>query len=163
MANPIEGIFTGGQMTDLPIFPGPFNGDELFEVVAPGNAEMGVNYSATSFLLSQFIQNLSYQPTFLLQGGDSPLDPYVVANTVNRLLVNKTVPGATYIQLGLASTYRLPVLIKDLKGDSAVNPITVTFTGGETLDGLDQVVISNPFGYFWFNPLTAGNWYDAAY
>lgn len=163
MASPLEGIFTGGQMTDLPIFPGPFNGDELMEVVAPGNAEAGINYSVTIALLTQYIQNLSFRPTFLTSGADDPGDPFPVDPTINRLLVNKTVGSATYLQLDLASTFRLPVLIKDLKGDANVNPIMVTFTGGETMDGLNQVVIENPFGYFWFNPLEAGNWYDAAY
>lgn len=163
MASPLEGIFTGGQMTDLPQFPGSFDGGELIEIVAPGNAEAGINYSVTLTLLTQYIQTLSFTPTFLTAGADNPADPFLVDLSINRLLVNKTVGSATYLQLDLASTFRLPVLIKDLKGDADVNPITVTFSGGETMDNLNQVVIGNPFGYFWFNPLTAGNWYDAAY
>lgn len=164
MASPLEGIFTGGQMTDLPLFTGgALDGTELFEVVAPGNAEFGVNYSITSGQLAFLIPIIIYQPKFLTAGANDPGDPLVVGPSVTRLLVNKTVGSATYLQLDLASTFRLPLLIKDLKGDSDVNPITVTFSDGETIDGLTEVVISNKFGYFWFNPLAAGNWYDAAY
>lgn len=149
-------------MTDLPSFAGPFDGTELFEVVAPGNAAEGINYSVTALTLTQFVIGLIATPTFITDGADIG-DPFAVDPTMLRVLVNKTVGAATEIVLDPASTFQAPLLIKDLKGDADLNPITITFSGGDTMDGLTQVVINNPFGYMWFNPLAAGNWYDAAF
>lgn len=160
MAQQDPGIFTGGQMTDLPPFTGAaFDGTELLEIVAPGNRLQGVNYGITTQQLAVLLPFFVYRaPTFIT---DTYAYDSVVTDT--RILVNQDVPGATSVVLNLASLYRLPVLVKDLKGDADQNPITVTFSDGETMDGLSQVVINNPFGYFWFNPLAAGNWYDAAF
>lgn len=160
MAQQDPGIFTGGQMTDLPSFPNAtFDGTELLEIVAPGNRLQGVNYGISTAQMARLLPFFLYgQPTFI-----TDTYAYNSVATDTRILVNQAVAGATSIVLGLASSYGFPVLVKDLKGDADTNPITVTFTGGETLDGLSQVVINNPFGYFWFNPLKAGNWYDAAF
>lgn len=147
-------------MTDLPPFPFSVDLTALFEIVSPGNEIAGVNYSISALQVAQLIGGVIYsQPTFVLAGSS-----YDSVITDTRILVNKTIGSATSIVLAPSAGYQLPVLVKDLKGDSATNPITVTFSSGQTLDGLSpaQVVIENPYGYFWFNPLAAGGWYDAA-
>jgi hypothetical protein len=149
--------FAGGQMTDLPEFTGAFDGTELFEIVAPGNEADGINYSVASARLAAFIIQTISLPTFVLSGS-----VYNSVATDTRILVNKTVGSATSVVLLGGASYLQPVLVKDLKGDAAAHPITVTFASG-TMDGLTSVVISNPFGYFWFNPLASGNFYDAAF
>lgn len=158
--NPLLNDFQGGQMTDLPVFGGSFDGTELFEIVAPGSAALGVNYSVTTALLATYIFSFLNNPTFVLSGA-----VYNSVATDTRILVNKTIGSATSIVLLNSALYKVPVLVKDLKGDAGTNPITVTFSGGQTLDGLSpaQVVINNPYGYLWFNPLAAGGWYDAAF
>jgi hypothetical protein len=157
-ANLPLGIFQGGQMTDLPPFPFTVDLTALIEIVSPGNEIAGVNYAATALQLGQLIGGVIYsQPTFVLAGS-----VYNSIITDTRILVNKTIGSATSIVLAPSAGYQLPVLVKDLKLDAATNPITVTFSGGQTLDGLSQIVINNTGGYFWFNPLASGGWYDAA-
>lgn len=159
--NPLLNDFQGGQMTDLPAYPGALDLTALMEIVSPGNAALGVNYGIT---FAQIIALITAQvvgvPTFVISGAT-----YNSVGSDTRILVNKTIGSATSVVLALSTAYAQPVLVKDLKGDADTNPITVTFSGGQTLDGLApaQVVISNPYGYFWFNPLAAGGWYDAAY
>ncbi len=158
--NPLLNDFQGGQMTDLPGYPGGIDLTALFELVSPGTAAAGVNYAITLAALSVLIQAIQITPTFVTSGAT-----YNSVATDTRILVNKTIGSATSVVLLSSTSYSQPVLVKDLKGDAATNPITVTFSGGQTLDGLApaQVVINNPYGYFWFNPLASGGWYDAAY
>lgn len=160
MAQQNPAIFTGGQMTDLPAYPGgDFAGGELFEIVSPGTAAAGINYRITAAVLAAKLQILigAGSPTFV---DDAPLYNSVATDT--RILVRNTAPLSTSIVLLGAAAYSLPILVKDLTGLATdVNPITVTFTGGETMDGLAQVQIMNPYGYFWFNPLAAGNFYES--
>lgn len=145
-------------MTDLPAYPGTLDLTALFEIVSPGTAASGVNYGITLAQLAVLIPAIAFTPTFVLAG-----TAYNSVGTDTRILVNKSIGSATSIVLASSTLYSQPVLVKDLNGDSATNPITVTFSGGQTLDGLSQVVINNSFGYFWFNPIAAGGWYDAAF
>lgn len=157
VSNPLLDVFAGGQMTDLPAFPGFFTGTELMEIVSPGNVN-GINYAVTMQVLANYLIGLQATPTFVTSGA--------VYNSVAadaRILVNKTIGSATSVVLAQSQVYLGPVLVKGLKGDEATNPITVTFSSGQLMDTLTQVVINNPFGYFWFNPLASGGWYDAAY
>lgn len=159
--NPLLNVFEGGQMTDLPSFPGTLDLTALFEIVSPGNAQLGVNYSITAAQLALLLNGVIFaSPTIITSGA-----VYNSVATDTRILVNKTVGSATSVVLLSSVAYSGPVLVKDLKGDAGTNPITVTFSGGQTLDGLipAQVIINNPYGYFWFNPLKSGGWYDAAY
>lgn len=153
--NPLLNDFQGGQMTDLPPFSGAFDPTALLEIVSPGTAELGVNYAIT---LGQLVALFGGVPVFITSGS-----VYNSLVSDQRILVNKTIGGPESIILAPSAGYFLPVLVKDLKGDADVNPITVTFSGGQLMDGLTQVVINNPFGFFWFNPLASGGWYDAAF
>lgn len=156
--NPLLNDFQGGQMTDLPAYPGTFDLTALLEIVSPGTAANGVNYAITLAQLGVLIPAISYTPTFVTSGA-----AYDSVATDTRILVNKAIGSATSIVLLGSNLYTQPVLVKDLRGDADVNPITVTFSGGNTMDGLSSVIINNKYGYFWFNPLMAGGWYDAAY
>lgn len=160
MVNPVIPVFQGGQMTDLPpLALEVFDGTELFEIVAPGNPALALNYRITSTQLSLLLANLiSGSPVIVTDGATTGV-PYVVPSTVSRVLFDKTVGAPSGALLGPAQAQLLPVLIRDLKGDCDVNPITVTFSAGELCDGLAQVVISTPYGGYWFNPLPSGGWY----
>lgn len=154
--NPIP--FQGGQMTDLPSFDeGTFDGTELFEVVAPGNVEEGVNYSITSALLAQLITLLTVSNTIITTGA-TLADPYEVPSDETRILINKSVASDTYIDIGGGADRLLPVMVRDLAGNADTYNISVSFTG--TCDGLaSPIVISNPYGGWVFNPLEDGNWF----
>jgi hypothetical protein len=154
---PFDGIFNGGQMTDLPAFAseGVFSGTDLMEIVSPGTAEGGVNYSITMLELAQYLIGLFDTATILEDEA-----AYASVATDQRILVKNSMALSTTITLLASSSYIVPILVKDIGGFASVaNPITVNFTGGETIDGLSSVTITNPFGWMWFNPLEAGNFY----
>lgn len=157
--NPVfPATFNGGQMTDLPVLSGTFDGTELFEVVAPGNEASGVNYSITSALLSALLNGLNQAPTIITSGA-TLISPYVPAVTEMRILLNKTVGAASSINIGGgAARNNRPIMVRDIKGDADVNNITVVFTG--TADTIaSPIVINQPFAGYWFNPLPSGGWY----
>lgn len=147
-------------MTDLPAYPGGFDVTALLEIVSPGSAASGVNYAISFAQLAAIIGPLFIYPTpTIITSGAS----YNSVGTDTRILVNKTIGSATSVVLLPSASYLQPVLVKDLKGDADVNPITVTFSSGQKMDNLTSVPINNPYGYFWFNPLASGGWYDAAF
>ncbi len=155
MAVPVPQIpvFVGGQMTDLPTFPGAqLVGNELFEIVSPPNVDQALNYSVSSGLLALMIVGISNPGIFVLDGGTAPA-PFIPLNTISRYLFKTTLALPSFVQFDLASTYPGPILIKDQKGDADVRPITVTFSGGQLVDGLATVTISTPYGGYWFTPL----------
>ena len=153
--NPLLNDFQGGQMTDLPAYPGTLDLTALVEVVSPGNAASGVNYAATLAQLALIIGG-GGALTIITSGAS-----YTSLQTDTRILVNKTVGSPTTVALLAASSYFQPVLVKDLKGDAGTNNITVTFPG--TYDGIaSPLTISNNFGWIWFNPLPTGNFYATA-
>ena len=154
-ANPaLLGIFQGGQMTDLPAYPGTLDLTALMEIVSPGTAAAGVNYSINLAQLALIIGSGGL-PTIVTSGAT-----YNSVQTDTRILVNKTVGSATAVTLLAAASYFQPVLVKDLKGDADVNPITVNFTGA--YDGIaSPLTINTQYGFIWFNPLASGNWYAA--
>jgi hypothetical protein len=148
-----------GRLTSFNTLTGPLTGSEVIYIVSPGNAAQGNSYQVSTLTLAQYFSAFTFgSPTIITTG-----TAYNSIATDTRILINKTIGSATSIVLNTSQLYILPVLVKDLKGDSETNPITVTFSGGQLLDGLSQVVINNPFGYFWFNPLASGGWYDAGF
>ena len=150
--NPLLNDFQGGQMTDLPAYPGSVDYTALMEIVSPGNSALGVNYAITLAQLALIIGS-GGAPTIIKSGAS-----YNSVATDTRILLNKTVGSATTVNLLSASNYFQPVLIKDLNGDADSNPITVTFTG--TYDGIaSPLTINTKYGWIWMNPLASGNWY----
>jgi hypothetical protein len=147
-------IWQGGQMTDLPNYTGAFDGTELFEIVAPGNAAQGLNYSMTTAQLAAAFGTLQTAALPILSGATLGT-PLLLPVFPTRFLVKKNTPSASYINLASSVLYPAPVLIKDEGGNADVYPITVTFFGGELADGLSSVTISTPYGGYWFNPLPA--------
>jgi len=158
--NPVSPTaFNGGQMTDLPVFTGTFDGAELFEVVAPGNVEDGVNYSITSLLMAALIVQITQIP-FIINDGEytNPASPYVVPPTSSRIYINKTNVEATYIQLSAASAYAVEPLIREIAGNAAPN-ILVSLTGGQLADNNATVPITSAYGGYFFRPISAlGSW-----
>lgn len=149
--------FNGGQMTDLPEYAGGYDPTALIEMVAPGTVAEGINYSVTlAFLLALIIEG-STTPTIITTGATLG-DPYEAETTDNRILLNKTVASASYVDIGGGADRTSPVMVKDMKGDAATNNISVSFTG--TVDGnASPIVISADYGGWTFNPLSNGNWY----
>jgi hypothetical protein len=150
--NPFLNDFQGGQMTDLPAYPGTFDLTALMEIVSPGTASGGVNYGITLAQLALIVAS-GGAPTIILSGAT-----YNSVATDTRILVDKTVGGVITVNLLAATSYFQPVLIKDIKGDADINNITVAFSG--TYDGAaSPLTISTQYGWIWMNPLASGNWY----
>ena len=148
-----------GRLTSQNVLSSLTDGTAVMYIVSPGSAALGNSYQISiDTLAAYFNAQAAGIPTFVTSGS-----VYSSVATDTRILVNKTVGSATSVILLPSAEYSRPVLVKDLKGDADVNPITVTFSSGQLIDGLSQIVIENPYGYFWFNPLEAGGWYDAAY
>lgn len=149
-----------GRLTSQNELVGPItDGTALLYIVSPGNEAQGNSYKVTLTTISDFLNASITSPLTFVTSGAS----YNSVAADKRIMVNKTIGSATGVLLLASTSYVFPVLVKDLKGDADINPITVTFTGGQTLDGLSQIVINNPYGYFWFNPLPTGGWYDASF
>jgi hypothetical protein len=149
--------YNGGQMTDLPEYDGDFDPTALIEIVAPGNVEEGINYSLTLAVLASYIIASITSPTIITEGATSG-DIYDAASDDYRILLNKTVPSDSYVDIGGGADRVSPVMVKDMAGNAATYNITVSFTG--TCDGnASPIVISADYGGWVFNPLTDGNWY----
>lgn len=161
--NPVSPVtFNGGQMTDLPEFSGTLDGTELIEIVAAGAgqnlATEGVNYSIPSNLLATLLFAVGFAPT-IVETGATIGDPFEPTAIMSRVLINKTVPSNSYIDLGGAVDRNdLPVMVRDIANNADTYPISVAFTG--TCDGMASPIIINSAnaGYI-FNPLPNGNWY----
>lgn len=76
------------------------------------------------------------------------------------ILVKKTVGAATTVFLPLVSLWMrqpygmTPLLIKDGKGDSDVNPITLTPAGSDLIDGLASWQLAGPYSAVQLRPLS---------
>lgn len=147
-----------GRMTSFSSVPATLAGTELMWIVQPGNPSLGVLYNATLDTLAQFFAAFPQLNTAIVTSGAT----YNVLTTNTIVLFDKTLGSASACILPSAAsmTYKQSVLIKDLKGDAATNPITITFTGGELCDGLNTLTINNPYGWFRITPVpTGGAWY----
>ena len=155
---PALDTFAGGQMTDLTSYTGGLDLTALLELVSPGNASQGVNYAITFKLLAALInQAIVSQPTI------------VTATTYNsvasdtRILVDYPSAESGTVNLLASTSYTQPLLVKDYNGTASLsNPITVNMKGTDTYDGQASVQITNPYGFFWFNPKpNGGGFYEA--
>jgi hypothetical protein len=155
--NPLLDIFTGGQMTDLPSYPGGIDLTALVEIVSPGTAAAGVNYSITSLALAALLNGAQFGAPTIIKAGPS----YASVATDTRILSNLTLAGALTVTMLASSSYAQPILIKDIAGNvSAVNTLTINFSGGQLMDGLPSVTLTSPYQWIWLNPLASGGFYE---
>lgn len=156
---PVDGRITSLQSA------GTLLGDEVFEVVQPGNAAKGNSFQVTLLTIAGFfVTNPFLNSAVVITSGATLASPYLVQSLDTRILFNKTVGAASYATCPLASamTYKNGIFFKDLKGDADTNPITINFTSGQLCDGLSDVTITVPYGYIEIFPTPAGTaWYIA--
>ena len=150
LAVPLDGRITSQNVLNLTL-----TGGEVMEIVSPGNAAQGNTYQVTTGYLAAFFAAFPALNTDIIKAGATLASPFAVETTATRVLFNKTLASASYALLPLSESmaYSQPVLFKDLKGDAATNPITVSFSGGELCDGLSQVQIANAYGWVTINPI----------
>ena len=136
--------FVGGQMTDLPVYAGGLDLTALFEIVSPGNPSFAVNYRITLSQLAIIIgQAMSQQPTIVTSNS------YASVSSDTRILVELAVPATCTIIMLSSSSYSQPILVKDAFGTAAIaTPINISFSGGQTADGLTTVPSPIPTGRF---------------
>lgn len=146
-------ISVDGRLTSQNELTGALDGSAVMYIVSPGNAAQGVSYKVTLATLSSFFGGFSL--TLVTSGA--------VYNSVAadvRILINKTIGSPTTVNLLGGASYLQPLLVKDIKGDAATNPITIVFPG--TYDGIaSPFTIDTNYGWIWFNPLPTGNFYAA--
>ena len=152
---PVDGRITSLQALNLPLA-----GGEVMEIVSPGNANLGNNYQVTTAALAAFFAAFPFLDTTLVTAGST----YNMLTTDTLILVDKTIGSPTSIVVPLAGSmaFPFPVTIKDGKGDAATNNITLTFTGGQLVDGQSSLVIDNAYGWVTINPfpVTGASWYE---
>lgn len=153
---PVDGRLTSLQVLDIAL-----TGDEVMEIVSPGNAEEGNNFQVTVAVLGAYFATFATSNTVVIISGATVGSPYDILPTYSRILLNKTVGSASFLIAPDADTIPLAgILIKDLKGDAFTNNITISFTGGELCDGQSTVVIDNDYGWATINPTPGGgSWY----
>ena len=93
-------------------------------------------------------------------GGGSRLQRFVTASPIviapTDQVINSKIIGAAACQLPLASTRSgIPVTFKDL-GAAAANPIAITTTAPDLIDGLSSFIIGNNYQGVTFVPVTDG-------
>lgn len=151
-----------GRVTSQNPLVSPLDGTELFYAAWPGNATQGNSYKVDLDTMAAFITAFPYINEQVITTGATSGTPYDVPNTATRILFNKSVSSPSFAVLPEASVMQYPIgiLFKDLKGDSATNNITITFSNSETCDGLSTVVIDIAYGWVTINPLIGGGgWY----
>lgn len=148
-----------GRMISQNLFTGPFTGAEATWLTAPGTPE-GDTYYVLMATMAAFFSAFPALNASIVTSGSS----YSVKTTDTRVLIDKTIGSATSVVFPLVNLmqYQQPVLIKDIKGDAATNNITISFSGGQLIDGLSQIVINNNYGWAWINPIPGGSgWYQS--
>lgn len=144
-------------MTLLPSYPGGLDLTALMEIVSPGIAGQGVNYSGTLPVIAALLNGAGFSaPTFIKTAGS-----YASVATDTRILSDLSVAGAVNVTMLASSSYTQPILVKDVTGTlSAGNPLTITFSGSQKLDGQSSVVLNTAYQWIWLNPLAAGGFYE---
>jgi hypothetical protein len=155
--NPFLNDFQGGQMTDLPAYPGTVDLTALFEIVSPGTAANGVNYGINTPQLASLLFAGQFSTPTILKTGTS----YASVATDTRILSNLTVAAPFTLTMLSSASYSQPILIKDIAGNwGPTNTFTINFSGGQTMDGQASLVFSSPYQWIWLNPLTTGGFYE---
>jgi hypothetical protein len=161
----MAGLFVplDGRICSQNPLSGPLFGGEAMEIVSSGVAAAATNangntYQITLLTLAAWFSAFPSLNTEIVTAGSV----YDILPTDTKILVNKTLSSATSVVFPLVNTmtYDQPVLVKDVKGDAATNPITITFTGGQLCDGLSSITINVAYGWVTINPVPGGNgWY----
>jgi len=149
-----------GRLTSLQSLNVSLTGGEVMEIVSPGNAQFGNNFQVTTAVLGAYFAAYPFVNARVVVNST----PYTIASTVVQVLVNgAAAPFSVIAPLSSSMAYPYPVLIKDFSGNASdVNPITLTFTGGERCDGLSSLTITNPYGWITINPNPSVNgWYQS--
>lgn len=155
-------VITPGPISQMVLTPGPFTGTERLPIIVPTTATLATfqNFGVTLAVLAAAVSPFAINPPTFITSGATTGSPYAATATDFQLLVNKSASAATGILLPNSATRALlPVLVKDLKGDAATFQIDVTFTGGQTCDGLSTYSIIGNYAWQWFYPLASGGWY----
>lgn len=156
---PALAIPLDGRLTSQNILTGPLTGGEVMPIVSPGNATQGNSYQVTTLILAQFISTfIALTPTTITSGST-----YNSVATDTRILVNLGVAGALGITMLPSSNYLQPILIKDIAGNVSSGSITtISFSSGQTADGLSTIQLQNAYAGIWLNPLASGGFYLTA-
>lgn len=150
-----------GRITSQNPFSGTLDGDEVMEIVAPGNAQQGNTYQITLQQLAGYFAG-SIAPVYEVTSGATAGNPYLIPNDAGSILFNIPTAEDHYCVAGLSSEtlYLNPILIKDLAGTADVNSITISFSGGELCDGLSEIQITTAYGWYRIAPKPGGGgWY----
>lgn len=153
-----------GRITSLNPFAGALVGTELQEVVSPGSVSQSISYKVTTAQQAAFYATYPYFNIVIITAGATLAVPYAVSPTNGTILFNKTIGSPSYAVMPLVSAmpYPVAILFKDLKGDAASNPITISFSGGQLCDGQSTVVIADNYGWARINPVPGGTvWFES--
>lgn len=123
------------QITQLPSVSS-LNGFEALEAVQAGTS-VQITIAQIIALISPFSGAATSIPSrVVLTDATSNFGITDVA-----LMINKTVPGATTVLLGTPSLGKLAI-VKDMKGDSGTNAITIDAGSGNLINGLQTLVMN---------------------
>jgi hypothetical protein len=152
-----------GRLTSFSLFSGPFDGSELFYIVAPGNAAQGNSFGVTADTVAAFMAAFPALNTTIITSGATLATPYPALPGDTKILFNKTLGSASYTMMPSSNTYGQTVLIKDIKGDAFTNNITIQFPVGVTCDGQSALSINSNFGWIEITPIPSpgSNWYQS--
>ena len=114
------------------------------------NTQDAINSIATGFL-----PNAPVTPPVTASGNIAASD--VNVQTMQSAPITLVVPLST-AWAAASGKYGLPLSIFDGSGTAATNPVTINFTGGETVSGLSSRTIATNFGGYRLRPKTGGGW-----
>lgn len=148
--------------TDLRVHPVATARNVSYEPTAPltANDVQSAIEQVQAEVAAVIIAPRGYNPT-IVTFAQSPYTP-LISDTV---LMVDTTGGVVVIAMPLSATRLvasgyLPLTVKDDKGNSAVNAISVTRAGAELIDGLTAYPIDSPYTSVTFQPKSTGG-YDA--
>ena len=143
-----------GRLTEQNILSGPLTGGEVMYIVSPGNSQNGIAYQITTLTLAQFFSAYpSANPTIITKS-------YPSVATDTRILVELSPLAAITVTMLSSSSYAQPILVMDVAGTvSAIDTVTINFSGGQMASGQSSITLSNAYAGVWLNPLPSGGFY----
>lgn len=145
------GLFipSDGRTTSQNVLTSPLDSTSVIDIVSPGNVSTGNSYQVSLATLAGFFGSY-YNPTFVKT-------TYSSVATDTRLLVQLNPVNPIAITILPSSSYTQPILVKDTNGTvSAVNTVTIDFSGGQLADGQSSITLQNAYAGIWLNPLANG-------